>query len=409
MEGFSLINEPRPAQASFLATPPASPGLFSRLLSEQPLPALAARLGARIAAVWGRPIRVGGTVIIARHSQVLELLARDIEFRIGPINGTKIEAVNDGPFILGMDRDVALIHERRTLYEALAHVDLRPIKAAVAEQADAKINDAGEAIDVVGGYARPIAARTAQTLFGVRGPDDQTFMDVTRAMFAHTFLNLSDDKAVEKRALAAAELLQGWLVDHIKMRRDSGNLAADMMGALLDGGMDDDGVRRTLGGMLVGSVDTTASTVAKIVSMIGRDRVLAKSIGADVNDESRLAGWCWEALRRWPHNPILLRRAAAATRLGGAEIRAGDRVIAWTQAAMLDASAFPDPALLRPDRSPSAYLHFGGGLHPCAGRVVNAFQIPLLVGALVRRGIRTVGPIQWAGPFPDHLPLRFER
>ena len=126
------------------------------------MPALAARLGARIAAVWGRPIRVGGTVIVARHAQVLELLARDIEFRIGPINGTKIEAVNDGPFILGMDRDVALIRERRALYEALAHVDLLPIKAAVAEEADAKINDAREAIDVVGGYARPIAAHTAQ-------------------------------------------------------------------------------------------------------------------------------------------------------------------------------------------------------------------------------------------------------
>ena len=54
-------------------------------------------------------------------------------------------------------------------------------------------------------------------------------------------------------------------------------------------------------------------------------------------------------------------------------------------------------------------LHLGAGLHPCAGRAVNAFQIPLLVRALVRRGIKSVGPVQWAGPFPDHLEVRFER
>jgi hypothetical protein len=57
----------------------------------------------------------------------------------------------------------------------------------------------------------------------------------------------------------------------------------------------------------------------------------------------------------------------------------------------------------------AAYLHFGGGLHPCAGRVVNAFQIPLLVGALVRRGIKSVGSVEWAGPFPDHVTVEFER
>ena len=134
-----------------------------------------------------------------------------------------------------------------------------------------------------------------------------------------------------------------------------------------------------------------------------------KTSPTDVDDPARLAGWCREALRRWPHNPIVLRKAAAATSLADVEIHQGDRIFAWTQAAMLDAEVFPDPQYLRPDRPPAAYLHFGGGLHPCAGRAVNAFQIPALVGALVRRGIKSVGTMKWAGPFPAHLPLRFER
>jgi hypothetical protein len=52
-------------------------------------------------------------------------------------------------------------------------------------------------------------------------------------------------------------------------------------------------------------------------------------------------------------------------------------------------------------------LHFGGGLHPCVGRAINEFQIPLLVGRLVARGIDRVGRVKWAGPFPDWLDVSF--
>jgi cytochrome P450 len=161
--------------------------------------------------------------------------------------------------------------------------------------------------------------------------------------------------------------------------------------------------------MLVGSIDTTASSVAKIMWVIARDRDLSQRMATDLDDDARFAGWCWEALRQWPHNPLVLRQAAGATTLAGLDIKPGDSMIGWTQAAMRDISAFPEPAALIPDRPQAAYLHFGGGLHPCAGRAVNGFQIPLLVGALLRRGIKSAGAMQWAGPFPNHLLLRFER
>jgi cytochrome P450 len=392
-----------------IATPVGSNGFLATVLSGPTVPAAAARLGAWFAALWGKPIRVGGKVVVARHADVVEVLHRDLDFRIAPVNETRIDEVN-GPFVLGMDRGATLVQERGALYQALAAVDLAPIRLSIAQEAVERIAAAGSEIDVVGGYARPIAAHTAKALFGVGGPDEPTFMDVARAIFAHVFLNLSGDVAVRARALNAAVLMKDWLSAEITRRRASGETGADMMGALLRGGMlDDDGVRRTLGGMLVGSIDTTASSVAKIVTMIVKHPALAKSFAADIDDEVRLAGWCREALRLWPHNPIVIRKAVAATRLADLDIREGDQIIAWTQAAMLDSAAFPDPQLLRPDRPAAAYLHFGGGVHPCAGRAVNAFQIPLLVGALVRRGIKSTGTMQWAGPFPERLPLRLER
>ena len=348
-------------------------------------------------------------MIVARHAHVLEVFHRDLDFLIAPINEQRIVEVN-GPFVLGMDRSATLVRERGALYQALAKVDLAPIRQTMKEEAAARVAQSGGEIDVVEGFARPIAAHTATALFGIRGPDEQTFKDVARSVFGHVFLNLNGDEAIRQRAIRAGKLMQDWFSAEIGRRRASGDLGTDMMGALMAAGtLDDEGVRRTLGGMLVGSIDTTATSVAKIVTMIAKDAKLAKKVAADVDDDARLAGWCSEALRRWPHNPLVLRKAAAGTTLGDAKIQQGDRIFAWTQAAMLDAEVFPDPQYLRPDRPAAGYLHFGAGLHPCAGRVVNAFQIPALVGALVRRGIGSIGKMQWAGPFPAHLPLRFDR
>jgi cytochrome P450 len=391
----------------------ASPRIVPPFLQKPALLAFAARFFAWFSRWWQKPLRFFDLVIVGRHADAVDVLSRDLEFRIGPINAAKIDAVN-GPFILGLDRGATLVRERAALYRALAEVDLGRLRTQIESEAKSRIAAAGEEIDAVGGYARPIAAMTAQALFGVHPTDMVLFMDVVRAIFGHVFLNITDDKEIEARALRAAPLMRDWLLDEIRKRRASGARAPDMMDALLHDAQipaTDDGndlVRRTLGGMLVGSIDTTATCVAKILTMLGRDKTLAEGIAADVGDFPKLHGWCWEALRRWPHNPVVQRSAAIDTRIAGVGISANDRIFVYTQAAMLDTSVFPDPQVLNPARPLRPYLHFGGGLHPCAGRDVNAFQIPILVGELVRRGVKSVGTINWvAGPFPDRLPVIF--
>ena len=354
-----------------------------------------------------KPVKLGTRVFAARHDHVTELLCRDLDFGLADVNATKINEVNEGPFILGMDRSGVLERERRALYEALAAVDMNALRQGVEAEIELRLAaiPAGGEIDVVGGYARPIAAHTAQRLFGITGPSDEMFMEVTRSVFGHTFLNPGDDAAIRDRAIRAGHYMAGWFADEIARRRASGALGDDMMGKLLEQGiLDDDGVRRTLGGMLVGSVDTTATCVAKIVTLVGRDPELQGGIRRDLGQLDRLHGWCNEALRRWPHNPLVLRRAMSDCSLAGQDIKKGDSLFALTIAAMQDPSVFPEPDRLRPDRDPGAYLHLGAGLHPCAGRPVNRFQIPMLVAALVRRGLGRVGRISWAGSFPARLP-----
>jgi len=388
---------------SAIVTPKRRAGLRERLGRGAWLPGLAARFGARLAR---KPLRLGKRVIAARHDHVRELLCRDLDFGIAEVNAVKIGEVNDGPFVLGMDRSAVLETERRALYAALGAVDLAALQDDARRKAAAILADvpAGRELDVVGGYARPVAAHTAQRLFGIKGQNDAMFMEAVRSVFAHTFLNLTNDKKVRERAIRAGGYMSGWFRDEIARRRGTGELGEDMMGQLLrQGVLDDDGVRRTLGGMLVGSIDTTATCVAKIVKTASRDSDLRWQMERDSGDLERMDGWCNEALRRWPHNPIVFRHALNDSELAGTRVKKGDSVIAWTQAAMQDESAFPDPKRMNPERDRSAYLHVGWGLHPCAGRPVNRFQIPLLVAGLMARGLGRTGSIGWTGPFPGRL------
>jgi cytochrome P450 len=389
-----------------IVTPRGRAGIVARLGREQFLPALAARLAVR---TLRRPLRLGSRVFAARHDQVRELLSRDLDFGIAAINEAKIREVNGGAFVLGMDRSERLEVERRALYAALEAVDMDHLAACAAAEIETALSrvPAGGEIDVVGAFARPVAAHTAQRLFGITGPNDRMFMEVVRSVFAHTFLNLADDAAVRERAVRAGRHMGRWFADEIARRRASGVPGDDMMGQLLRQGLlDDDGVRRTLGGMLVGSIDTTASAVARIVKVAARDPDLLFAMSRDARDLRRMDGWCNEALRRWPHNPIVMRKARADTSLAGTAVKAGDTMIAWTQAAMQDESVFPDAARLDPERDRAAYLHLGWGLHPCSGRPVNRFQIPMLVGALLARGLDRAGRVAWAGPFPNRLDVR---
>jgi cytochrome P450 len=384
-----------------IVTPKGRAGLVARIGRGPTVPALAARLAARALA---KPLRLGTRVLAAKHAQVRELLCRDLDFVIAPVNEAKIREVNGGAFILGMDRSERLERERRALYAALEAVDLPRLREGVRADIAATLGavPAGGEIDIVGGYARPIAARTAQRLFGITGPNERMFMEAVRSVFAHTFLNQADDPAVRDRAIRAGAYMGSWFADEIARRRASSALGDDFMGQLLaQGVLDDDGVRRTLGGMLVGSIDTTATCVAKVVKVAARDADLLRAMSRDAHDLHRMDGWVNEALRRWPHNPVVLRKAAADCTLGGRAIKAGDAVIAWTQAAMHDESVFPKANRLDPERDRAAYLHMGWGLHPCSGRPVNRFQIPMLVGALLARGVGRVGKVGWVGPFPD--------
>lgn len=364
---------------------------------------------ARLVARFGpRVVNFGKNTIVFRWADVAAVCDNDSAFQIAPVNGQRIEAVS-GAFILGMDRSEQLFRQRQVLYAALHAVDMAAVRIVMEGEADKLLTLAQQSgrIDVVNSYARLVAGRVAATLFGLPGPSEHDLLRVARAVFHETFLNLSADKTVTATGIAAGQELKTWIEAEMAERRANGIVRRDLLGALMlqvnAGTLSDSEVAHILSGLLVGSIDTTATCVANIMAEIVSAPALKANVSADLGNANRLWGWCLEILRRRPHNPLVLREAGYSAMVAGKTILSGNKVYAITLSAMQDATVFDRPSCLDPTRPRENYMHFGRGLHLCAGRDLNAIQIPFLVGQLLKRNPTSIGPLKHRGPFPDEL------
>ena len=77
---------------------------------------------------------------------------------------------------------------------------------------------------------------------------------------------------------------------------------------------------------------------------------------------------------------------AADTELGGAAIRAGDKVILCYVSGNRDEAGFEVPETFDAGRSPNRHLSFGrGGPHLCLGVHLARLEVKVMLAALARR------------------------
>jgi len=90
---------------------------------------------------------------------------------------------------------------------------------------------------------------------------------------------------------------------------------------------------------------------------------------------------------RWSCPTHFMRRTAATdTSLGGAGIRAGDKVILWYVSGNRDEEEFSSPDVFDVGRNPNRHLSFGrGGPHLCLGVHVARLEVKVVLAALARR------------------------
>jgi len=379
-----------------------------------------------------RPILfLGKRVILSRHADVSEVLARDEDFTIAEVNAANMARVN-GPFVLGMDRSPSYDRERAIIERCTTGDDAGRIRTFVRSSAAELVDEARPRgrIDVVGGLARLVAVRLVAEYFGTPGPDEATMLRWMRTIFHESFLNVGADPLVRRTGEASADEFHSYADDLISRRRaelESGqDTPEDFLTRLVrlqddpETRLSDEGIRRNLGGVVVGAVETTSKATAHAVDeLLRRPAALAEAqAAARAEDVETVGRHVFEALRFNPINPVLSRHCARSTLVAAGTRRqrcipAGHGVYAAILPAMFDPAVFHQPGRFRADRPASAYLHFGGGLHTCFGRHVNVIQIPEVATALLRldnlrRAPGRDGKIVYDGPFPDRLVLDFD-
>jgi len=334
------------------------------------------------------PILVlGKRAMVTRHADVIEVLTRDTEFTIAEVNEARFNQ-GDGPFILGMDRSPQYDTEAATLREVVRPDDLERIRCLVRESAAELIGAAQPSgkIDVVNGLACVVATKTVGSYFGIPAPDEALMMRWMRDIFHDLFANPLSDEKVHRDFLRSGEELRQHMDRVISARKSNLNDPVqpdDVLGRLLSlqnaehAWLDDRSVRRNLGGLIVGAVDTTSKFVTLALDeLLGRPAALAGARAAALAGEMEIVrNYAYEAVRFNPHHPVQARFCKHETEVGAGtprarKIPAGTSVFVATLSAMFDPDVFIEPKAFRVDREVE-YLHFGFGMHRCFGRAIN--------------------------------------
>jgi cytochrome P450/glutathione S-transferase len=379
---------------------------------------------------WCCPnLALGKTAIISRHVDVIDVLTRDTEFTISQINAPLFDAIKS-PFVLGMDRGPQHSRELAVLQQAVHREDIGRIRDTVRQSAAELIQAAWPygKIDSVNGIARVVPVRLLESYFGIPSPDDPTMMRWMRDTFHVLFVNLANDPLVKRDGVRSASELRQHVLGLIAKRREQRgepNQPDDVLGRLVamqgaaNPWLDDDSVRREVGGLIVGAVDTTSKFVnLALDELLRRPAAFASARDAAIaGDMEAVRRHAYEAVRFNPHNTFVVRfcpngAIVAAETRRKRSIPAGANVIVGTLSAMFDPEKFPAPDEFRGDRDVE-YLHFGFGLHRCFGYAINGVVIPEILAALLRlpnlrRAAGSAGTVVFDGPFPERFILEFD-
>ncbi|MGH7286718.1 MAG: cytochrome P450, partial [Myxococcota bacterium] len=268
---------------------------------------------------------------------------------------------------------------------------------------DAQKNGEGTC-DFVSEIAVPHPLRILSSILGVAEADEPLILRLTQQLFAADdpeFKRSEADRDEAFRALGI-EFLQ-YFMKVIADRRSSprDDLAGLLANAEIDGARMGD--VETLGYYLIiftAGHDTTrnslgAGMLALIENPAEREKLRRDPVG--------LASDAVEEIVRWS-TPVnyMMRTAARDYELGGAKVRAGDRLLLFYASANRDEDVFDEPFSFRIERHPNPHLGFGIGEHFCLGSHLARRSQRALFGELVSR----LEDVELAGP-PERLAASF--
>jgi cytochrome P450 len=235
--------------------------------------------------------------------------------------------------------------------------------------------DAAPVADFVTGFAKPLPIRTIVRLLGLPLEDVPKIHGFSNAFTALLIPTLPVEAQVQ--AVKGLKAFDEYMRDFVTGANTnlSEGLLSNMLAARSRGEHDlsDDELVGNLANVLFAGHETTVNTLANSFVRLLNDRPTWSALVDGTADVDALTD---ELLRLDTAGVGLYRKTAAVTRFGDVEVPAGATLWIAFGSANRDASVFPEPDKLDPNRENlREQLTFGYGLHYCIGVALARTQI----------------------------------
>jgi cytochrome P450 len=261
-----------------------------------------------------------------------------------------------------------------------------------------QVLDAGLAdgeIEIVDAVAKDVPIRVLARIMGLPGADLDEFIDLGDRLIANTDPDITDvvwgrdDTDAFRRFPFRSpygkqlwDLGRGIVRDRLRAPGD------DLLSTLLRAEVDGDRLSEVdldnfFSILVVAGNETTRIAIAQGILAFCEYPEQWDRLRADPG----LLGPAADEVLRWTCPTHFMRRTATRdAELGGAAIRAGDKVVLWYVSGNRDEAEFADPDVFDIGRAPNRHLSFGrGGPHLCLGVHLARLEVRVVLGALARR------------------------
>jgi cytochrome P450 len=250
-------------------------------------------------------------------------------------------------------------------------------------------------LDFVDAVAKQVPIRVLARIMGLPHDDLDLFIDLGDRLIANTDPDITDvvwgrddTDAYRRFPFRSPYGKQLWDLGRqiiASRRRAPGD---DLLSRLLAAEIDGDRLSETdldnfFSIMVIAGNETTRIAIAQGVLAFCQYPEQWDRLRADPG----LLDTAADEVLRWTCPTHFMRRTATAdTSLGGATIRAGDKVVLWYVSGNRDEAEFAAPDTFDIGRSPNRHLSFGrGGPHLCLGVHLARLEVKVVLAALAKR------------------------
>lgn len=355
-----------------------------------------------------------GFWVVTRHADVVNVSKRPDMFS-SHVGGTSVRDF--------LGRDLAAVQQMMLNTDPPEHSKIRKIISHAftprtvqgmhdsivghARSVIAGLGDGGE-MDLVTRFSAEMPLLVLAEILGVPAEDRHLLFDWTNRMVGF------DDPAAGDRASYVSAFMELFAYSDNLTRNKRSHPTEDVWSMIVNAEVDgerlgDDDLDRFFQLLVIAGNETTRNLLNGFVLTMSQHPDQFQLL----RDQPDLLPSAIEEVLRW-HPPILQfrRTAVADVELGGAEIKAGDKVVISYASANRDEDVFENPDVFDITRAQNPHLAFGIGQHFCLGNAVARLEAKVLLGRLLERfdTIEVIGtPVRLRSNFVNgitELPVR---